>query len=223
MADVDSSQGGGRSKKGGSKTKKKSTRIDMTAMVDVAFLLLTFFVLTATMSDSGAMELIMPPKAENEEEEEMVRQDVLEDKIMTIILGEKDSIYFYVGISEPEVKYGSFDASRGNSIRKIIQGHLDGANLSEELRERYRAADNTVRRCETGKGARATKDCWDPIFVIKPRKICKYKNVVDVMDELAITEAPKYAIDNLFTPTDSLLLYNRAEWDKIFSVEEEAQ
>ena len=211
MADVDSSSGGGRSKKGGSKTKKKSTRIDMTAMVDVAFLLLTFFVLTATMSDSGAMELVMPPKADNEEEEEMVRQDVLEDKIMTIVLSEGDSIHYFVGTSDPEVKLASFDASVKSSIRKIIQGHLDGANLTEELRARYRAADGTVNRCETGKGKKATKDCWDPIFVIKPRRSCKYKNVVDVMDELAITEAPKYAIDNKFTELDSLLLYNPDE------------
>jgi hypothetical protein len=41
--------------------------------------------------------------------------------------------------------------------------------------------------------------------VIKPKKSSRYKNLVDLLDELAITEAPKYAIDK-FTEEDSLLL-----------------
>ncbi|MEL6194353.1 MAG: biopolymer transporter ExbD [Bacteroidota bacterium] len=196
MADVDSSSGGGRGKKGGPKTKKKSTKIDMTAMVDVAFLLLTFFVLTATMSNNGVMELTMPPKAKDDIKEEDLRVDILEDKIMTIVLEDDDKISYYVGITNPEVLTTNYSS---DGIRKVLVGHLT-----------YGPRINGQARCETGKGARVVKNCWDPIFVIKPKKSSRYKNLVDLLDELAITEAPKYAIDK-FTPEDSLLLIGELE------------
>ena len=196
MADVDSSQGGGRGKKGGPKTKKKSTKIDMTAMVDVAFLLLTFFVLTATMSNNGVMELTMPPKAKDDIKEEDLRVDILEDKIMTIVLEDDDKISYYVGITNPEVQTTNYSP---DGLRKVLVGHLT-----------YGPRVNGQARCETGKGARVVKNCWDPIFVIKPKKSSRYKNLVDLLDELAITEAPKYAIDK-FTPEDSLLLLGELE------------
>ncbi|MEM6763420.1 MAG: biopolymer transporter ExbD [Bacteroidota bacterium] len=201
MADVDSSQGGGRGKKGGPKTKKKSTKIDMTAMVDVAFLLLTFFVLTATMSNNGVMELTMPPKAKDDIQEEDLRVDILEDKIMTIVLEEDDKVSYYVGITNPEVLTTNYSQ---DGIRKVLVGHLT-----------FGPRINGQPRCETGKGARVVKNCWDPIFVIKPKKSSRYKNLVDLLDELAITEAPKYAIDK-FTVEDSLLLIGELE-----AVEEE--
>ncbi len=187
MADVDSGGGGGgRGKKKGSKTKKKSTKIDMTAMVDVAFLLLTFFVLTATMTNSAMMELTVPPKKEDDMEEEDRREDILEDKIMTLILEDDDKISYYVGITEPEVLETNYSP---DGVRKVLLGHLNAKSP----------------RCATGKGARIVKGCWDPIFVIKPRSQSRYKNLVDLLDELAITESPKYAIDE-FTEQDSLLL-----------------
>lgn len=191
MADVDTGGGGGRGRKGsGPKTKKKSTRIDMTAMVDVAFLLLTFFVLTATMSNSAVMELTMPPKVEEEQKDDLYK-DILEDKIMTIVLEADDKISYYVGITNPEVLEANFGDEGEESIRNVIQKHLDG--------------DGSQPRCETGTGARIVKNCWDPIFVVKPRKVAKYRNLVDLLDEFAITDAPKYAIDE-FTEKDSLLL-----------------
>lgn len=188
MADVDSGGGGGgHKKKGGSKTKKKSTKIDMTAMVDVAFLLLTFFVLTASMSSTAVMELTMPPKADNEEEEEDVRKKIIEDKIMTLVLEDNDKVSYYVGITEPEVMKSQFD---NDGVRKVLLSHIAyGKTIGAPL-------------CKTVNNA---KGCWDPIFVIKPRVQSRYKNLVDVLDELAITQAPKYAIDK-FTENDSLLL-----------------
>lgn len=183
MADVDTgSKGGGRSKKGGSKTKKKSTKIDMTAMVDVAFLLLTFFVLTATMSSSAVMELTMPPKVEEEQEEDLYKK-ILEDKIMTLVLDENDVVKYYVGITEPEVLETNFS---DDGLRKVLLSHIHYAKpLCKEVNN--------------------APGCWDPIFVIKPKKQSRYKNLVDLLDELAITQAPKYAIDK-FTDADSLLI-----------------
>jgi len=196
MADVDSGGGGGRGKKGsGPKTKKKSTRIDMTAMVDVAFLLLTFFVLTATMSNSAVMELTMPPKVEDEEQEKELRQKVIENKIMTIVLKEDNEIGYYIGIRDAETGEANFGTTGENSIRKVIEDHLRG--------------DGTLPRCP--KGAKDVSNCWDPIFVVKPKEDSKYKNLVDLLDEFAITNAPKYAIDK-FTPTDSLILIGEYEY-----------
>lgn len=187
MADVDSGGGGGHGKKGGPKTKKKSTRIDMTAMVDVAFLLLTFFVLTATMSNQGIMELTVPPKADDDVPEEEKFEKIREEKIMTLILDENDKVKYYIGRAFSDEVDSTNYSKQG--IRKVLLDHLN----------RY------PNRCETGKGARVVKGCWDPIFVIKPRKESRYKNLVDLLDELAITEATKYAIDE-FREQDSLLL-----------------
>jgi hypothetical protein len=187
MADVDSgAKGGGRSKKGGSKTKKKSTKIDMTAMVDVAFLLLTFFVLTATMSSSSVMELTMPPKVDDMDKDDLYKK-IREDKIMTLVLDDNDVVKYYVGITEPEVLEAYFD---NDGVRKVILSHMY-----------YGPNELGQARCK-GKNV---ENCWDPIFVIKPRNQSRYKNLVDLLDELAITQAPKYAIDK-FTVQDSLLI-----------------
>jgi hypothetical protein len=193
MADLDTSaKGGGRQKKGaGPKTKKKSTKIDMTAMVDVAFLLLTFFVLTATMGKPSVMELAMPPKTDLPPDSTKVK--VLEAKILTVILDKNDKIKYYVGITDPEVKTTDFGPE---GIRKVLMDHLG--------RE-----DNRVLCVDRPE----YPNCWDPIFIIKPRKISKYKNLVDVLDELSITDAPKYAIDK-FTTQDSLLLIGELKPDE---------
>jgi biopolymer transport protein ExbD len=183
MADVDSGQGGGRSKKGGPKTKKKSTRIDMTAMVDVAFLLLTFFVLTATMSDSVVMQLTMPPKVEDDDPDKYVKVD--EKKIMTIVLDSADIVTYYIGATDIEPVNTDYSKT---GIRKAIQNHLLTGKAAG------------IPNC---KEVNNQQPCWDPIFVIKPKTSSKYKNVVDLLDELAITGAPKYAIDK-FYPADSI-------------------
>ncbi|MCI4668114.1 MAG: biopolymer transporter ExbD [Bacteroidia bacterium] len=184
MADVDTSQDSGK-KGSGPKTKKKSTRIDMTAMVDVAFLLLTFFVLTATMTNTNVMELTMPPKVDESMEDEKYKE-IDEKKIMTILLYEKDTVKHFVGITNPEVKNTTF-AEGG--IDKAIRGHL---NYDRVL---------GIPRCR----GRQAEGCWDPIFLIKAKPTSRYKNLIDLLDELAIEGATKYAIDK-FSPADSIVV-----------------
>lgn len=193
MADVDSGGGGGRGKKGGSKSKKKSTKIDMTAMVDVAFLLLTFFVLTAVIQDYSIMALTMPPKDDQLKAEDL-KVDVDEEKIITIILGEEDTVHYFHRITDVEVEYTTFDPETG--LSQVIQDHL----------RRY----PKLCRDEKERTGQETDGCWDPIFIIKSKKKATYKNLVDVLDEMSIQGAPKYAIDVL-NVRDSLILIS--QWD----------
>lgn len=178
MAEVSQDSGGGRGKhKGGPKSKKKSTKIDMTAMVDVAFLLLTFFILTTTLATPSAMELNKPPKEEKDKDNTV---DVVQDKVMTLILGDNDKVHYYVGIEDPKLKTVDFS---DEGIRKTVRDFI-------------KSKPNLCRDVNNAPG------CWDPIFVIKPGKKSRYKNMVDALDEMRITNAPKYALTEI-TPQDS--------------------
>lgn len=182
MAEVSQDGGGGHHKKGGkAKQKKKSTKIDMTAMVDVAFLLLTFFILTTTMATPQRLELAKPPKTEDQKAEDDLTQDVKGSKLMTIILGKDDQFAYYVGApGEPGVEPKTGDYGKGETgLRTLILAHIDRKpNPCKDLPEAQRK----------GSG------CWDPIFVVKISPVAKYRNMVDILDELKLTEAPKQAL-----------------------------
>ncbi|WP_285060408.1 ExbD/TolR family protein [Pedobacter ginsengisoli] len=92
MAELDTSSGGG--KKGGGKvrTKKANTKVDLTAMVDLAFLLITFFMLTTSLSKPIAMDIAKPDQEDNE-----VRNELRASQTMTILLGEKNKVAWYMG------------------------------------------------------------------------------------------------------------------------------
>src|SRR5215217_3181673 len=91
MAELDTSSGGG--KKGGKvRSKKVSTKVDLTAMVDLAFLLITFFMLTTSLSKPIAMDIAKPDQQDND-----VRLELRASETMTILLGEKNKVAWYMG------------------------------------------------------------------------------------------------------------------------------
>lgn len=93
MAELDTSGGGG--KKGGKvRTKKQSTRVDLTAMVDLAFLLITFFMLTTSLSKPMAMDIAKPDKDEKNPENKL---EVKQSQTMTILLVKGDRVMWYMG------------------------------------------------------------------------------------------------------------------------------
>jgi biopolymer transport protein ExbD len=163
MADVSTGDsGGGRRggrgrKRGGNKI---STKIDMTPMVDLAFLLITFFMLTTTFSKPQAMDVNMPDKTDDNK-----KMEIKESRTMTIILGAGDSIYWYMGIRDPKVNVTNF--SENEAIRKVITQKK--STLKEDL-----------------------------VVIVKPGKKSKYKNLVDILDEIHISgDRVRYSISKV--------------------------
>ena len=165
MAEI--SQGGGGGKKDGKvRSKKTSTKIDMTPMVDLAFLLLTFFVMTTTLNKPQTMEINMP----EEVKEGDIPPPVNEKKVLTIILGDNDKVYWYIGMTDPTVEVTNFSPE---GIRKVL----------------------TKKNSEIEK----------MVVLIKATDESRYKNVVDILDEMNITNMQRFVLVDI-TPVDKELI-----------------
>jgi biopolymer transport protein ExbD len=115
MAEMDTSSGGGNKKGPGvTKSKKLSTRVDLTPMVDLGFLLVTFFVFTTTMTESKAMNMNEPKDDPGKE------LKVKNSGAMTILLGKADQIYYYYGQLDTATLSQQFKTSNYKEIRELI-------------------------------------------------------------------------------------------------------
>lgn len=111
-------------KKRDARSQKQSINVDMNPMVDLAFLLLTFFMLATTFSQPQAMELVMPVQPDADEEEQ--QQAVKESKALSLVLTEKDKVYWYQGVTKPEV-YETI--CTGDNLKEVLlekQATIDG-------------------------------------------------------------------------------------------------
>ena len=206
MASIDTGGGDSGHKKGPvvKKAKKLSTRVDMTPMVDLGFLLITFFVFTATMSSPKAMDLRMPkdvddPKKQNEAKE---------SGALTIMLGKADKVYYYEGKldeSASNFKPATWEEIRDEIIKKkkeVIGRHVHDLGSPESpcksMQERAKKNDDPDWK----------KACLDRDFVviIKPTQDATYKNTVDILDEMTINQVKTYAMVKIFPQEYELIL-----------------
>lgn len=117
MGEVNTGQKRGSGPKGlVKKGKKLSTRIDMTPVVDLSFLLLTFFMLATTFIKPQVMGLILPEK--QNKENKSIQPKVNEKKVLSIVLGRDKKVYWYVGMTDPQVHETGYSSV---GIRKVLQ------------------------------------------------------------------------------------------------------
>jgi len=115
MAEMDTSSGGGHKKGPGvKKSKKLSTRVDLTPMVDLGFLLITFFIFTTTMSQPTAMKLFLPKDTEKPEEQNKIKAS----GALSLMLGRNDGVFYYEGELLPDGS--NFKSSNFKEIRQVI-------------------------------------------------------------------------------------------------------
>src|SRR4051812_49380511 len=122
MAELDTS-GGGKHKGGKVRSKKASTRVDLTAMVDLAFLLITFFMLTTTLSKPKAMDMVMPDTSKPQEQ-----LAVPASRTMTVLLGSGNKIEWYIG--ETGKSAPTVDHFGKDGLRKALVENSDKIKAS---------------------------------------------------------------------------------------------
>jgi biopolymer transport protein ExbD len=102
-----------RSKRGGIRSKKLSTRVDLTPMVDLGFLLITFFIFTTTMSAANGLNLIVPDDTPTPHE-----SVTPESKTLSLILNGDDVIRYYQGLNTADSKSTNYSSG---GLRTVIQ------------------------------------------------------------------------------------------------------
>lgn len=235
MAEVEVKDNGGKKKKGAQK--KMKIHVDFTPMVDMNMLLITFFMLCTTMTQSRTMDLVMPSKdAVTEEEQSKLKAS----EAITILLGDDNQVYYYLG--EPNYKdytslvESTLDPSAENSIRALLlkrneeviglvneandafdkaQSEVKARKLSktqteEQINALMETRDEAVREAKKHKGA--------PMVVIKAKTSTEdskyvngpgatYENLVDALDEMIVCSVGKYAVVDI-TEGDLFLIGN---------------
>lgn len=163
------------------RNKKQPLRIDMTPMVDLGFLLITFFVFTTALSKPTVTDLYMT-------KDPLVDIDstvLIDDLALTFLLDDKNKVYYYQGRFE--------DALNSNKIMASSYSTYEGIGRVIRLRQKEILA--------SGKYIDGSRGL---MLLIKPSSKAVYKNVIDALDEVVINDVKKYAI---VEPTDAEINY----------------
>jgi biopolymer transport protein ExbD len=189
-------QAEGKQKGGKKKAKKFSTHIDMTPMVDLMCLLITFFMLTTAFSKPKAMEITMPEK---KDDPTVKAPEIQADRTINILVSGNDKIYYYFGLADPKkplpqlitTNYGK------DGIRKmLLQRNKNVFVAVTELREKVIKGEEVMADSTLTRKVKEIKksDKNAPIILIKADEKAKYKNLVDIIDEMAICTVANYAV-----------------------------
>jgi biopolymer transport protein ExbD len=199
-------------KKGGKrKAKKHSTRIDMTPMVDLMCLLITFFMLTTAFSKPKVMVITMPEKDTPEDKN---RPESPKNRTLNILLTEGHKVYYYIGIADPKKpaempQLVKTDFSKDGIRKFLLIKNKDLFTKIAEYRDKRVTGKTVVADTTADSAVKKMKkeDQKGPIVLIKADEKAKYKDIVDIIDEMAICNIASYAVVDP-TPVELEMLKN---------------
>jgi biopolymer transport protein ExbD len=163
------------------RSKKLNTKVDLTAMVSVSFLLIIFFMLVGELSKPKGIDLGLP-------DNDPICGSlgcINENRLYTILLDDNDKIITYSGLLSYPVEIPKEVDFGKNGIRTEV--FLKKKEIFEYM--------SALGKPKSG-----------VIVIIKPSKKSNFKNLVDILDEMEIAKIDTYAIVNEFTPEESKLL-----------------
>jgi biopolymer transport protein ExbD len=188
MSEVNTEGKGGKQK---GKPKKLSTRVDFTPMVDLMFLLLTFFMLATSMIKPQTMDVAMPDKRPDEHPTK-----INEKLAITILLDKDNKLYYYEGTRSKEgvdPTLVSTDYSAKGIRKYLLTRNAPIINQIRKIKAEAKGKNinpDTLRHTIT----RAKGVTNAPVIIIKATKGATYGNLVNILDEMQICNIGKYAV-----------------------------
>jgi biopolymer transport protein ExbD len=201
MAEIQGGDSGGgkHQKKGKGRKKGGNPRVDMTPMVDLAFLLLTFFVLTSNLNKMKTTEITMPKDVEDTTHQMNVNNDLA----VTLLLdGNKaGKIYYYEGALSPTSTLFDVTLDPKTGLRKYAMGrNAPIVNDMKVLRANFKKGGITDSAFKVQKNAISEKHKKEaPFFIVKWGGAATYNDVINVIDELKICDVGQYALVKIST------------------------
>ena len=153
------------------RARKHSFHLDMTPMVDLAFLLLTFFMLTTTFAKPRVMPLTMPVPGKD-------KAKVASRDALTIVLGKNHQVHYYFGLNAP--------ADPTVAVPPLHTADFGPQGIRQVL---------LAFRRQEPKG----------VTLIKSGSAAVYRDMVDILDEMSITDQSRYALTDLSAADRQLL------------------
>jgi biopolymer transport protein ExbD len=190
IAEVEHKQKGGKKK-----FKKASVHVDMTPMVDLMCILITFFMLTTAFAKPKIMEIVLPEKIKKNENVEPPK--IAKSRTLNVILGPDNKVFWYPGIADdpknpPPLQETDFST---NGIRKILLDRNRALfKKVSAFNDDVIAGKIDIPRDSVQSAIRQLKrdDDTGPIVLIKAFEKAKYKNFVDIIDEMSICDVARY-------------------------------
>ncbi len=165
------------------RSKKLSTRVDLTAMVSVSFLLIIFFMVTIELAKPKGIGLGLPDRERGCGEP--IPGCYNGNRFYTVLLGENDKLITYAGLLD-------------NPLEKPRETNYSKKGFHSDLKiVNKRILEHSAAVGEPNRGV---------IVFIKPSSKSNYGNLVDILNEMKLANIEAYAIVDEFTPEETKLL-----------------